>query len=449
MKKILFAHILHGNTTGKITSSHGLFYDYLFNSYDFATARKYLEANQKAIKSIETIINMENIDCDFERQDNYIYTQNADFLAKLKAEVTTVNKLGFNAELVEKAPIPIEILGAVKFPNQAQFHPRKYAIGLAKAISSRSSQIYENSKVVDVKKEDNFYLTYTSKNTVKSKYVIIASHFPIINFPGFYFSKMYQSTSYIVALDAHGPLFDGMYINAETPTFSFRTVPFNSSRLLLVAGSDHKTGSKIDLTASYSVLIDKAKSMYPNADVKYMWYAEDCISLDKIPYVGEFSEFMPNVFVATGFKKWGITGTNVAAHIICDKILEHENEYADVFRSTRLKPIKNYQEFGNVLKQTVNSLVVEKFKVPKETLSSIANEEGKVIETDGQKIGVYRDDEGKLYGIKPICSHLGCELSWNNLNHTWDCPCHGSVFSYEGKSLYEPSIKDLDVIDLE
>lgn len=392
---------------------------------------------------------MENIECNFEWQDNYIYTQNSDFLPMLKSEVSAVNKLGFEAEFTKKVNLPISILGAVKFSNQAQFHPRKYALGLAKAVSNHLGQIYEHTIVTDVKKQDNFYCTRTNTNEIKSKYIVIASHFPIINFPGFYFTKMYQSTSYIVALETHENLFDGMYINCESPTFSFRTAPFNNSRLLLVAGSDHKTGCKMDLSSSYSNLIEKAKSIYPDAKVKFMWQSEDCITLDKIPYIGEFSEFMPNAFVATGFKKWGISGTNVAAHIICDKILGHKNEYEEIFKSTRLKPIKNHKELSNTLKQTVSSLVIEKFKVPKETLLSISNGEGKIIETNGKKIGVYKDSKGKLYGIKPICSHLGCELSWNNLENTWDCPCHGSRFTYKGESLYEPSIKNLDKIEIE
>ena len=434
---------------GKITSSHNLFYNYLFQSYDYTTAKNYLDANQKAIESIETIIQLENIDCDFERQDNYIYTQDPNLISQFKDEVATVNKLGFQAEFVEKIPLPIDIVGAVKFPNQAQFHPRKYALGLANSITNHSGQIYEHTKVLDVKKEDNYYLTYTNNYSVKSKYIVLASHYPIINFPGFYFVKMYQSTSYVVALDTHAPLFDGMYINEENPTYSFRTALYDSNRLLLIAGSDHKTGIKKDLSSSYTSLIEKAKSIYPNAEVKYTWRTEDCIPLDKIPYIGDFSEFMPNIFVATGFKKWGMTGTNIAAHIICDKILGHKNEYEDIFRATRLKPVKNYQEFGNVLKQSVQSLVIEKFKIPKETLDTLNKEEGKIIEISGQKIGVYRDKNDNFYGVKPICSHLGCELSWNNLTHTWDCPCHGSIFSYQGKSLYDPSIKDLEVVSIE
>lgn len=150
-----------------------------------------------------------------------------------------------------------------------------------------------------------------------------------------------------------------------------------------------------------------------------------------------------------GFKKWGMTTSNVAANIISDKILGKSNPYEDIFLSTRFKPIKNGTEFTNMLKQVSNSLVLDKFKIPNDTLNGIGRDEGKIVEVDGAKIGIYRDASGKFFAIKPVCTHLGCELSWNNLEKTWDCPCHGSRFSYTGKSLYDPSIKDLDLINLE
>ena len=155
------------------------------------------------------------------------------------------------------------------------------------------------------------------------------------------------------------------------------------------------------------------------------------------------------MYVATGFKKWGMTTSNVAANIITDKILGKENPYEFVFKSTRFHPIKNGTEFTNMLKQTVSSLVIDKFKIPNTTINDIQPESAMKVEINGTKLGIYKDNNGKLYVIKPICTHLGCELNWNNLDKSWDCPCHGSKFSYDGKSLYAPSIKDLDLIDID
>ena len=156
---------------------------------------------------------------------------------------------------------------------------------------------------------------------------------------------------------------------------------------------------------------------------------------------------MPNVYVGTGYKKWGMTSSNIAGEIISNKILGVENKYSKVFESTRLKPIKNYKELGNMIKEVSYSLVIRKFQEPNEELNNIQNEEGKVVEIEGLKVGIYKDKEGKMFAIKPVCSHLGCELSWNNLDNTWDCPCHGSRFDYKGKSIYDPSIKDLEILN--
>ncbi len=441
--------MLLGNTTGKITSQHGLFYDYLINTFSTDFAKGYLEANENAIHSIKNIIDNENIECDFEFQDNFVYTNLEEEVTKIKHEVLAVNSLGVNAELVNTIDLPIDILSAIKFPNQAQFNPLKYINGLCNCILNNNGEIYENSKVYDVKKSTDGYDIFTKNNTITSKYVVLATHYPIINAPGFYFLKMYQEASYIIGIETKAPLFNGMYINTKSPVASFRTANYNGKKIVLIGGSEHKVGSGEDLSNCYKNLENMAKSIYPDCNVLFRWQTQDCISLDKIPYIGEFSSMMPNVYVATGFKKWGMSTSNVAAQIICDKILGKENKYEDIFLSTRFEPIKNGTEFTNMLKQVSTSLVLDKFKIPSETLDSVKKDEGKIIEYEDVKIGIYKDNEGKIYAIKPICSHLGCELSWNNLEKTWDCPCHGSRFSYDGKSLYDPSIKDLELLDLD
>lgn len=214
-------------------------------------------------------------------------------------------------------------------------------------------------------------------------------------------------------------------------------------------GADHKTGSKIDLSNAYKFLEDEVRKYYPDCKVLYKWNTEDCITLDKIPYIGDFSHFMPNMYIGTGFNKWGMTSSNVAANIIVDKILGRENEYEDVFKATRLHPIKNNAELGNMIKETANSLVINKFKVSEKDLDEIENDTGHVFEYNGEKVGIYKDKNGKIFAVKPICTHLGCLLSWNNLDKTWDCPCHGSRFDYMGHQLYNPAIMDLDVVDVE
>lgn len=240
-----------------------------------------------------------------------------------------------------------------------------------------------------------------------------------------------------------------MYINNQSPIFSYRFANYKDKKILLVGGADHKTGSKIDLSNAYSILESEVKKLYPKCNVLYRWNTQDCITLDKIPYIGEFSNLMPNMYVGTGFNKWGMTSSNVAANIITDNILGQRNEYEDVFKATRLHPIKNSEELGNMIKESANSLVFNKFKVPESDLKKIQNNTGMVVEIDDQKVGIYKDSNGKIFAVKPICTHLGCLLSWNNIDKTWDCPCHGSRFDYKGNNLYNPAIKNLETFEIE
>ena len=248
-----------GHTTGKITSQHGLFYNYLTNSFDIEFAKDYLSANEKAIENIKNIIVSEKIDCDFEYKNSYVYSTNKDNLKMIKDEVKTVKDIGYDCELVTRTDLPFKIEGAICFKNQAQFHPIKYVYGLANCITKKGSIIYTNTTVFDVKKENDYYITSSEKINIKSKYVIVATHYPFINFPGFYFTKMYQSTSYLIAVDIKKTVPNGMYISASEPFFSFRSAIYKGKKVLLIGGGEHKTGKPTCYEDSYGLLEKEAK----------------------------------------------------------------------------------------------------------------------------------------------------------------------------------------------
>ena len=438
-----------GNTTGKITSQHGLFYDHLIKDYGDKFAQKYLDANERAIKEIKKIIDESNIECDFSWQDNYVYTTTQDEVQQIKDEVKAVKSLGLNAEFVTKTDLPFTIQGAIKFPNQAQFDSRKYMLGLATAIINRNGNIYTGTRVGNIEKGMNEYLVTTNNANIVAKKVVIATHYPFISVPGFHFLKMYQSTSYGLAVDTKTDLFEGMYINVKDPIYSFRTAMYNGKKVLVVVGADHKTGETIENDNNYAILEKKVKELYTQSEILFRWNTEDCIGLDKIAYIGEFSIIMPDVYVGTGFKKWGITTSNVAANIVADKIMGKENKYEEIFNSKRLKPIKNRWEMKNMLKQTVTSIALEKLQIPDGSIDEIQNDNGGIININGTNVGIYKDTSGNIYAIKPVCSHLGCELTWNNLDKTWDCPCHGSRFDYMGNNIYNPANKPLEKINID
>ncbi len=473
-----------GNSTAKITSQHGLFYKYLKDSKGEDFARLYYDANEDAIKNIKKIVEKENIECDLECQSAYVLAANREEVQKVKDEVEVVRGFGGHAEYLEREDIDKNLLilnplAAIRFKNQAQFNSYKYTIELAKVCKNLGANIYENTKVVDVRNEKDYYYLETEDGyKIKAKYLVITTKYPIINMPGFYFMKMYQSTSYGISIPVKEKLFDGMYITSTNPKVSLRMAKVDNNIIkdvvdgnienyakqdkenrkrvkekqnskidneyvLIVVGADHKTGEKTDLSNSYKKLENIAKQIYPQGKVENYWNTEDCITLDKIPYIGKYSNMWENAYVATGFNKWGITTSNIAANIITDMIIGRKNRYEDIFISTRVEPVKNRQEVGNMLKETVSSLVLKKFELPESEQASLKNEEGKIIEIEGEKVGAYKDKEGRIYTIVPKCAHLGCELSWNNLEKTWDCPCHGSRYDYTGKMLYGPTVKDL------
>ncbi|MBR3324857.1 MAG: FAD-dependent oxidoreductase [Clostridia bacterium] len=458
-----------GNTTAKITLQHNLIYNYLIEEFDEDFALGYYESNREAISNIKSIIDEEKIDCDFEYVPNYVYTTQIEDFDKIQKEVEAINRLEHKrsthdvAEFVKETELPFKIAAGIKLENQAQFHPRKYMFGLVKAIEKYGGLIFTNSLVTDVKREADVYVTYVGENEnldddmnyskkseeqeyrINSKHVVLASHYPFINFPGMYFSKMYQVTSYAIALETENNLIEGMYISSNEPTLSFRTAQYGDKQLLIMAGGNHKTGFSPNSEDfyGYKFLEKKAKELFPNSKILYKWNTRDCITLDKIPYIGEFSYFKINMWVATGFNKWGMTTSNVAANIISDGILEKENKYAKIYDSTRMKPIKNKEEIMNMAEQTVKSFIANRIKIPKEDLFAIKNDNGGIIRIDGNSVGIYKDSKGEIYTVNPTCTHLGCLLTWNNVDKTWDCPCHGSRFDYTGKNIYEPAIKNL------
>lgn len=399
-----------GGSTGKITSQHGLIYKYLKDLNGKEYANKYYEANENAKENIIKIINKEKINCDLEMKNAYVFTEVEKEVQNIKQEIEYTKKLEIPAKFVSEIDLPIDIYGAIKFENQAQFNPVKYVYGLANSIIKNGGEIYENSKAFDSVEENGKYNITTKEGSVISTYLVIATRYPIIRFPGYYFIKMYQSTSYAMLVDTHSDLnLDGYYINSETPVLSFRTIKSGDKNLLLAVGYDYKTGTEI-IGNPFEYLKARLKKMYPGAEVLKTWTEEDCISLDKIPYIGDFSDIMDNCYVATGFNKWGITSSNIAAKIITDKILGNESEYEDIFESSRLGIIKNKDEVLNMLKESGEGIVLERIK-------------GKPT---------------------PTCTHLGCKLSWNPLEEIWECRCHGSKFSKRGFVIDGPAVKDLE-----
>ncbi|HZK57686.1 MAG TPA: FAD-dependent oxidoreductase [Clostridia bacterium] len=437
-----------GHTTAKITSQHGLIYDKIATQVGMKKAKRYAQSNEKAIKLVAKIIEKINIDCDFEWQNACVYTQSDNYVEKIRKEAEIAQCLGIKASYVTDLPLPFPIKAAVKFEKQAKFHPRKFLLKVAQYIDGDGSYIFENTNAVGIEKgKQCAVITENGKKIIASK-IIIATLFPFSNFRGLYFSRMFQERSYIVAIKAKSKFPDGMYINAEKPTRSMRSHPFGDEEIVLVAGEHHKTAHGKDENTHYKNLIDFADKNFGIEEILYRWSAQDCTTMDNIPYIGNMSPNYPNIYVATGFKKWGMTTGAVSAMILRDLVVKGNNPWAEVYDPSR------FVDKGSVLtfiKQNLNTAInFASGKLPfGSAYKKIEKGEGKIINIAGQKIGVYRDEKGKLHFIDTTCTHMGCELKWNNAEKTWDCPCHGSRFSPTGEVIDSPAFEPLEKIEVE
>lgn len=414
------------NTTAKITSQHDLIYSKLISEFGEEKARQYAKANELAIKKYKEIIEYKRIECDFEEKPAYVYSLNE--VDVLKEEVEAAKNLGIDAEFVQEANLPFKINGALKFNNQAQFNPLKFLKGISNELV-----IYENTRALEIKEN----LVVTSGGNITANNIVVATHYPIMNAPGYYFMKMHQERSYVLALENTSEI-DGMYIDLNKEGYSFRTY----NNLLLLGGISHKTGENEE-GGSYDELRKVAKKLYPKEKEKYYWSAQDCMTIDGIPYIGRYSSETPNIYVATGFNKWGMTSSMVSAMIISDMILEKENDFSEIFSPRRFDLSLSINNIANDLIETAKNFIAQKVSIPSSEIEHIKNGHGGIIEYNGEKVGIYKNKEGKEFFVSTKCTHLGCQLSWNADELTWDCPCHGSRFDYKGRLIGSPATKDL------
>jgi glycine/D-amino acid oxidase-like deaminating enzyme/nitrite reductase/ring-hydroxylating ferredoxin subunit len=439
------SRILHGttgHTTAKITSQHGLIYNKIKKNLGHDMAMQYADANESAIKFIENTINENKIDCDFEMQASYIYTKDEKYAKKIQDEVETASELGINASYLESIPLPFSILSAVKFDNQAQFHPLKYLFSLSQQIPDDKSYIFENTRAIDIKRGTKLSVIAENGSKVNADSVVIASHYPFYNMEGFYFARMYPERSYVLGIKINENYPGGMYISAEDPTRSLRSQKINGSEMILLSGEHHKTGQGPSTMRHYEDLRDFACTTFNVEDILYRWSTQDCMTLDGIPYSGHYKSSTPNIYVATGFGKWGMTNSTASALIIRDLITKGESEYMDVYSPSRTSIAASAKNFvvenANVAKQLISG----KLETPQDDVE-IKPDEAKVITANGKKTGAYRDKEGILHLCDTTCTHMGCELKWNDAEETWDCPCHGSRFTIDGKIVEGPALKPI------
>ena len=367
-----------GGTTAKITSAHSLIYRKTEKKYGSDKARLYLEANEEAIHKYRELAR--EIDCNFEERSTYVYSL-SDYRA-IKEESETLKRLGSRAELTDETELPFQVAAAIKYPCQAQFDPLKFAAGIA-----NGSRIYENTRATDIK--DGRVIT--NKATVRAKRIIVATRFPVINRIGLFFMKMYQCHSYAVAIKSDYPLED-MHIDAAEGGIAVRR--YGEHLIVSGGGGRDAKGGGIDALESF------AKRSF-GGDVTARWEAEDCITLDGIPYIGKYSKMAKNIYTATGFNEWGMTSAMISAEILADELMSLENKFSSLF-----------SPFRSMLSLRLRS--------------------------NGMHTAA-----GLIKPKAPRCPHLGCALKWNSEAKSWDCSCHGSRFDKNGAVMDGPANRGL------
>ncbi len=437
-----------GRTTAKITSLHTLIYATLIREYGEERARMYAEANQSAIDRMEGLVRDLKIDCDFVRLPFSTFAESDETRKQVEEEVQAAQRLGLPASFEERIPLPVDSRGAVRFEGQAQFHPVRYLDALAKRIPGDGSHVFEGSRVVNIE-EGSPCRVSTAGGTVRAGDAVVATHYPIAARKDFYFARLYPENHYVLGALLSEPFPKGMYISAEHDGCAYRAAPTPQGDLLILTlGDHHKTGQGGDNLAYYRKGIEYARNRLRVRSIEYRWSTQGIHTRDHVPYIGRLDSSTRHLFTATGFQAWGMSTGTVAAEILSDLIQRKENPRAPVFDPTRRKPLSTVSTF---LKENLNvgkAFVGGYFTVPRKELSDIGPGSGKVIRKEGDYIGVYRDDAGELHGVEPVCTHLGCVVSWNNAERTWDCPCHGSRFSPTGEVLHSPTAKNLKRVEL-
>lgn len=368
------------NTTAKLTIQHGLIYQRLVKNVGLEKAEQYLCSNEEALKQYVSLC--QNIDCDFAFQDSYVYS--LDSREKIEEEIRILKMLGLHTEFCQSTALPFPVAGAIRLEGQAQFHPLKFAAEISKGLN-----IYEHTRVQELIGKK----AVMKNGSVQANKILVTTHFPFINKHGFYFLKLYQHRSYVLALK-NAPHIDGMYVDEAQKGMSFR----NYQDMLLVGGGGHRTGKQ---GGNWQELRAFAKRCYPNAVECGHWATQDCMSLDGVPYIGPYSPKTDGMYVATGFNKWGMTSSMVAAMLLRDYVQGKHNPSSPVFSPSRsiLRP----QLAVNAGEAVLNLLTPTTKR----------------------------------------CPHLGCALKWNPQERSWDCPCHGSRFTEDGQCIDNPATGDM------
>jgi glycine/D-amino acid oxidase-like deaminating enzyme/nitrite reductase/ring-hydroxylating ferredoxin subunit len=429
-----------GHTTAKITSQHGLIYEHLLSAMGSDAAFSYAQANQAALARYSELISANHISCDFTRKEAFTYTPQTQSLGAIQKEVDAAQRIGIPARLVTDLDLPFPAVAAISFPDQAQFHPRKYMAAVVRMLHQRQVPIYEQTWVEDVS-DGSPVLVKTSRGTVSADAVILANHSPS-PYSVLFFTRMTPKRSYVVAVESKEPLPPGMYYSSETPYTSLRTCSDGENEFLLVGGQNHKTGYHESAVERYRNLEAFARVYFQASSVHSSWSTQDNVTMDRVPYIGKVP-VTKNVYLAIGFGGWGMTHSMVSAMLLTDMLSGRINDWKLLYDPARIK----LSGAGDAIQQNLDYMkhMVKDHLPLKGAVSpdGLQPGHGAVGKFEGKTMAMARDSSGRLHGVSASCSHMGCGVVFNDAEQSWDCPCHGSRFGLDGQVLHGPAADPL------
>jgi glycine/D-amino acid oxidase-like deaminating enzyme/nitrite reductase/ring-hydroxylating ferredoxin subunit len=427
-----------GKSTAKVSSQHGSTrYQTLESTFGETKARLYAEAQQAGVRRIMELAAEHGIDADIEPMPAYVYTLEESRVADIEKEVEVARRLGLPASLTRDTGLPFEVLAAMRWDGQAQFHPVKYVAGLAATVPGDGCHVFENSRAVDYEPTR----VVTEKGKVTARHVVMATHLPLGQV-GMYYATNYPKAEPMIAAPIRR-VPPGMYKNAESPGHSIRAHRSADGKVYgIVAGTHFKPGHPDD---EHRWLADIERWLTENFDagpIEYRWINEDYRSMDGAPFVG-WSSRSDGYLVATGFNAWGISNGTAAAEIIADLATGRDNPWLEMFDATRVKPIAGAPDFVKENAAVAAHLVGGYLGSKATSYDDLKPGEAAILKIDGDHVAAYRGDDGAVHAVSAVCTHMGCLVGWNDTDRSWDCPCHGSRFALDGDVLHGPATKPL------
>jgi glycine/D-amino acid oxidase-like deaminating enzyme/nitrite reductase/ring-hydroxylating ferredoxin subunit len=436
-----------GHTTAKITSLHGLIYAELRRKFGTDGARSYAAAQEAALAHVAAWVDELGIDCAFRRRPAFTYAESADHVADLKREADAARDAGLDVRLVTQTPLPYPVAAAVRLDDQAEFQPRSYLLAVARALEEAGGTIHERTTATGVSERGGPAVHTAAGHDVRAGHVVVATLMPFLD-RGLFFARLTAMRSYAIAVRAGGEVPEGMFISADSPTRSVRAhpAPDGDGELLIVGGEGHVTGEQGDTTDErYRRLAAFASERLGAGEVTHRWSAHDLKPADGLPYVGRLTPVSSRLFTGAGYRKWGMSNGTIAGLLLADLVQGRDNRFARLFDPWRFTPLRSAMGVAQEGLKDARHLVGDRLSGPdSDSLDDLAPGEGKILKLDGELVAAHRDDDGMLYRVSPTCSHLGCRVSWNVAERSWDCPCHGSRFAPDGTVLQGPATRPLE-----